>query len=44
MTFTDWIEKFFELWGSDFGIEMYGIGIVCCIIILFLRLVGAKKC
>ena len=43
MNFTDWIDKCFELWNSDFGVHMYGIGIICCILALFLRLVGARK-
>ena len=44
MTFTDWIDKVFEIWNSNFGVQMYGIAIFCLVLALFLRLVGAKKC
>lgn len=44
MTFTDWLDMIFQIWNSEFGVNMYGIGIACCVLALFLRMVGARKC
>lgn len=40
---TNWIDMIFSIWNSSYGIQIYGIGIVTCILALFCRLRGRKN-
>jgi len=41
--FTDLIDFVFEIWNTDLGVQMFGIGVFCCVLGLFLRLLKGGR-